>query len=241
MINMKLLKRLSASRKVTLMIAAAMLVAAGVLKLTHIVDKAAASADDGMPVLVIDAGHGGVDGGAVAEDGTKESMLNLDIALRLRAISALYGVNYLMVRSEDCSFTSGSDYSEREELEKRVELIDSAEDSVYISIHQNCYPTGQPSGPQVMYARDDTSRRLGRIAQTNLVSQLDPENRRVAVPASEKLYICRNCSHSGILVECGFMSNMWDVQKLCSDAYQKAIAAVLAASYIQFCGGTEAA
>ena len=238
---MKFLARLSASRKIMLALAAVLLVAAGVLKITGIGEKAPASGEAGIPTLVIDAGHGGIDGGAVAENGTKESTLNLDIALRLRAISALWGVNYVMVRSEDTSFTSGADYSEREELAKRVSLINSEENAVYMSIHQNCYPTGQPSGPQVMYARDDTSKRFGRITQTNLISQLDPENRRVAVPVSEKLYISANSERPGILVECGFMSNMWDVQKLCTDTYQKAIAAVLAASFIQFCGGTEIA
>lgn len=231
--------RLKLPRTKTAVIALAVLLLAvsALLRITDSGKKAQAVSLSGTPVLVIDAGHGGIDGGALAQDGTKESTLNLAIAQKLSCTAALLGIDSVMTRTEDIAVTEKESYSERGELQYRAELINSTENAVYVSIHQNCYPTGQPSGPQVFYASDDASRSFGTIMQNNLISRLDEGNRRVAAPASERLYLCANTSCPGILVECGFMSNMWDVQKLCDEDYQRALAVVLAASFVQFCTG----
>ena len=102
--------------------------------------------------LVLDPGHGGFDGGAVSDDGTRESDLNLAIAGRTRLIAELLGQKAEMTRENDSARTDFASYSEHEDLVRRAELINSVPNAVLISIHQNDFPTGQPSGAQVLYA-----------------------------------------------------------------------------------------
>lgn len=184
--------------------------------------------------LVIDPGHGGIDGGAVAVDGTKESDINLGIALKLRALAEFYALENAMTRQDDSSRSSVDRYSEHEDLVSRADFVNAAENPVLISIHQNCYPTGQPSGPQVLYAATEASESLGKLTHQNLIGNLYPGNRRVAEPASRKLYVLNHVSCPAILVECGFLSNLSDLGKLSDSSYQTMLSAVLMASYLQY-------
>lgn len=186
------------------------------------------------PVLVIDAGHGGFDGGAIAVNGVKESDVNLAIAQKLEVLAAFCGQRAVMTRSDDSRRTDLLNYSEHEDLVHRAEIANSETNAVLISIHQNYYPTTQPCGAQVLYADDPQSRLLGRLTQTNLVSGLQPENRRLAEPASPKLFLTSHVNGPAILVECGFLSNYNEMEKLTEDSYQTSLAAVLMASYLQF-------
>ena len=188
--------------------------------------------------LVIDPGHGGIDGGAISTDGTKESDINLAVALKLRAIAEFVGQRTVMTREDDNWRTDAASYSEHEDLVHRTEIINAAPNAILFSIHQNCFPTAQPSGAQVLYAKYEGSEVLGKITHNNLISCLDPENRRVAEPASEKLYITANVRCPAILVECGFMSNNFDVLKLKDDSYQLSLALVLICSFLQYTDGT---
>ena len=185
-------------------------------------------------VLVIDPGHGGIDGGAVSDDGSKESDLNLSISLKLRDFSELLGVPYVMTRTDDSVRCDYADYSEHEDLVRRTSLVNDTPGAMLISIHQNDFPTGQPSGSQVLYAATPGSEAFGKLCHQNLISHLDPQNRRVAVPAPKNLYITSHIYCPAILVECGFMSNNYDVQKLCDEAYQRSLAMILAASFLQY-------
>lgn len=184
--------------------------------------------------LVIDPGHGGIDGGALSFAGDKESDINLSISLKLRALAQLYGENTIMTRENDKARTDAASYSEHEDLVHRAEIINSAPNAVLISVHQNCYPTSQPSGAQVLYASDEKSKLFGSLTHDNIIKLLEPENRRVAEPASSGLYITANSKCPAILVECGFMSNLSDIQKLKDNNYQTVLSAVLLASYLQF-------
>ena len=187
--------------------------------------------------LVIDPGHGGIDGGAVSADGIKESDINLAVSLRLSALAGLFGVDTYMTRTDDSAGTDARNYSEHAELARRVDEINSVAGGVLISIHQNCYPTAQPSGAQVLYSSYPGSEDFGKLCHANLIECLDPANRRVAEPASKGLYITANVKCPAVLAECGFMSNPGDVEKLNSAEYQTAIAAVLLASYLQYVSG----
>ena len=186
------------------------------------------------PCLVIDPGHGGLDGGAIAFNGVKESELNLAIALKLDALAGFCGVNTFLTRADDSARSDWQSYSEHEDLVHRTELINGVPNAVLISIHQNFFPTSQPSGAQVLYAAGELSRSLGRRTHDNLVAQLQPANRRVAEPASERLYITSHVRCPAILVECGFLSNITDLELLSRDGYQTSLAAVLLASYLQY-------
>ena len=189
---------------------------------------------DAGPCLVIDPGHGGIDGGAIAFNGVKESDINLAIGLKLRDLAGLVGIRTLMTREDDASDEDYVNYSEHEDLVRRTERINAAANGVLISIHQNFFPTGQPSGAEVLYAPSEKSRLLGEITQRNLVSLLQPGNRRLAGPASKSLYIPAHITCPGILAECGFLSNLSDLERLTQENYQTSLAAVLLLSYLQF-------
>ena len=171
-------------------------------------------ADTGLNTLVIDPGHGGFDGGAISDDVT-------------------------MTREDDRIRSEYAEYSEHEDLVRRTEIVNDTPGAILISIHQNDFPTGQPSGAQVLYAASSGSEVLGRRCHQNLITQLDPQNRRVAEPAPKALYITSHVGCPAILVECGFMSNNFEVQKLCSSAYQCSIALVLTASLLQYLSEAE--
>ncbi len=185
-------------------------------------------------VLVIDAGHGGIDSGAVGADGSKESDINLAIALKLRALAEFCGKNNLMLRVDDSTLSDSQTYSEHRDLVRRAEIVNTAGKCVYISIHQNCYPTGQPSGSLVIYSSNEESEVLGKLTHGNMVKSLNPENRRLAEPANDSYYILSKLQCPAILVECGFMSNFSEMEKLKSAEYQTALAAVMMASFLQY-------
>ncbi len=189
---------------------------------------------DNSPCLVIDPGHGGIDGGAIAFNGVKESDINLAIGLKLRSLADFMGLRNVMTREGTQQQTEYDRYSEHEDLMQRTELINSVPNGVLISIHQNFYPTSQPSGAEILYAPGEKSRVLGEITQKILVSLLQPGNRRVAGPAAKNLYVPSHISCPGILAECGFLSNITDLELLMQDRYQTSLAAVLLLSYMQF-------
>lgn len=194
----------------------------------------AAWRNENETVLVIDAGHGGIDGGAIGADGTRESEINLSIALKLDALAALFGQRTIMTRTEDVSLSDENSYSEHEDLVLRTKLASSVTDAILFSIHQNCYITPQPKGYQIFYATNGDSERIGKNIHENFRKYIEPENRRVAEPAPKKLYITANAACPSVLIECGFMSNPQDLEKLkCAD-HQTAIAAVLLKSYMEF-------
>lgn len=196
-----------------------------------------ASAAQEAATLVIDAGHGGFDGGAVSADGTKESDVNLAVALRLECIVRFCGQKTVMTRWDDSRRTDILSYSEREDLRMRAEIANSTPGAVLISIHQNYYPTAQPSGAQVIYSDADGSDRLGELIQSSLAESLDPGNRRLAVPSGRDIYLMSNVNCPAVTVECGFMSNNFEVLKLKEPDYQTTVALAIAASYMQFISG----
>ena len=200
-------------------------------------ERTAVSAPESPPTLVIDAGHGGIDGGAISTDGTKESDINLAVALRLESIVRFCGQKTLMTRWDDSRKTDILSYSEHEELKYRAELANGTENAVLISIHQNDFPTAQPKGAMVLYSAYGDSDRLGNRIQELLVAQLDPQNRRLAAPAPKELYLTANTRCPAVLVECGFMSNNFEVLKLKESGYQTKLALVIAAAYLQYTAG----
>ena len=197
----------------------------------------AANANSGS-TLVIDPGHGGIDSGAIGVDGTRESDINLAVALRLRAMAELYGQDNMLLRQDDRTLCDTDEYSERRDLECRTEQTNAASNPVYISIHQNDFPTGQASGAQVIYASGEGSESLGSILHANLLDALYPQSRRVAEPATRKLYILSHLSCPAVLVECGFVSNPVDLENLKRPTYQTTLAAIMMGSYLQFSQNT---
>ncbi|MGI5936239.1 MAG: N-acetylmuramoyl-L-alanine amidase [Oscillospiraceae bacterium] len=200
--------------------------------------KTTGGSHSGTPVLIIDAGHGGEDGGAQSKSGLLESTVNLDIALRLEALAGLMGVETLMTRtSEEIDYPESAKTTHARKTydqHRRLELINSTPNAVLISIHQNKFPNPIPRGSQVMYAKTEGSREFGELTHANLIAALYPENRRVAIPVYDSIYLFNNINCTGILVECGFLSNPAEAELLATDEYRIKLASVLICSYLQY-------
>lgn len=194
------------------------------------------------PVLVIDAGHGGADGGAVAADGTLESDINLDIALRLEALARFWGMETVMTRKgEDIDYPSDATSIAAKKVadqHARVGLINNTSGAVLLSIHQNKYPAAAPHGIQVFFGEAAGSDAFAKLTQDNLTALVCPENRRVAAAIDDRVYLMNKANCTAVLVECGFLSNPGDLANLKSDPYRLKLAAVLLGSYLQYVRGT---
>lgn len=183
-------------------------------------------------VFVIDAGHGGEDGGAVSCTGVKESGINLQIALRLNDLMHLLGHKTVMIRTTDCSVhTGGSTIAQRKasDLQHRAAIVRQAENSVLVSIHQNHYAESIYSGAQMFYNDVPGSQELAQRLQEQFVTILNPGSHRKCKPVAD-IYLLEHIDRPGVLVECGFLSNPEEEQRLRQADYQKKICCVIAAS-----------
>lgn len=180
--------------------------------------------------VIIDAGHGGMDGGATSCTGILESTLNLEIAKRLNDLMHLLGIETIMVRTTDTSiYTEGSSIASKKvsDLKQRVKLANETDNVLLISIHQNYFSDPRYSGAQVFYANTTGSDILAKKLQTAFVSALNPGSKREAKKASG-IYLMNQINRTGILVECGFLSNPQEERKLRSKEYQLDICSVIA-------------
>ncbi len=200
-------------------------------------DQTTAAWGRSTPTVVIDPGHGGEDGGAVAGDGTVESAINLAVAQRLDAILALYGQPTRLLRNEDVSLHDPGCDTIREkkvsDIHNRVKMVEDTPDARLISIHQNCFPSSKYHGAQVFYAGGPLGQPWAALTQENLNACLDPGNDRAAAAISREIYLMNHITCPGILVECGFLSNPEERARLKDPDYQTALAAVVAGSYLQ--------
>ena len=173
--------------------------------------------------IVIDAGHGGVDGGAISCSGIPESMYNLEIALKLDDLLHLLGINTTMIRSTDCSvYTEGETIAAKKvsDLKNRVTVVNGTENALLISIHQNTFSDSRYSGAQVFYGPEGNGAELAKKLQDAFCATVNPQSNRVCKKA-ENVYLMQHINCPGILVECGFISNAEEEGKLRSDEYQR--------------------
>jgi len=189
-------------------------------------------------VLIIDAGHGGEDGGAVGTNGTIESHINLAVALRLSQLMDLYGAHSVLLRDSDISLHDTSCETLREkkvsDLHNRVSTIENTQNAILISIHQNTFQNPKYHGAQVFFREDEESVALAQTVQEQLKTALDPSNERVPTRIPNSVYLMNHITCPAILVECGFLSNPAEEQLLNSDAYQTKLALTLASAYFTY-------
>lgn len=199
---------------------------------------ATAAALASQPVTVIlDAGHGGEDGGASSDSGVQESQLNLAITLRLEQLLTLCGMQTYMIRSTDTAIYSGncSTITEKKvsDLKNRVKIVNSISPAILLSIHQNHFSEPKYDGAQVFYADTDGSKLLAQQTQEMLRSVLDPGNRR-EIKRADTVYLMEHIICTGILVECGFLSNPKEAMRLQEDEYQKKLVCAVGCGLAQF-------
>lgn len=190
--------------------------------------------------IVIDPGHGGEDGGATSCTGRMESEYNLAISRRLDDLLHLLGYRTRMTRTSDVSiYTTGSTLAQKKvsDLKERVRIVNETGNALLVSIHQNQFSDSRYSGAQVFYAKTTGSKELGQKLQTELVSALNPGSNRKSKPVSG-VYLLENISCTGVLIECGFLSNPQEEARLRDEDYQKALCCVIAASLHQYLSNT---
>lgn len=186
--------------------------------------------------LVLDAGHGGEDGGAVSLTGVPESQINLAIVLKLRDVLGLYGVDPILLREEDISLYSEGAGTLREkkrsDLKNRVEAIEAVEDGTLLSIHQNTYTSSRYHGTHVFYAPTGGSQLLAEHFQTCVKNALQPDNERAVKQIPDTVYIMNHITCPAVLIECGFLTNPEEEALLRDEGYQRRLAAVIAAAWL---------
>ena len=151
---------------------------------------------ENSPKIIIDAGHGGADGGAEALDGTIEKDLNLSIALKLASLMKLGGYKVIMTRTEDTSTdNSPRGFNKKDDLNNRLKLMEENPSAIFVSIHLNKFTTSAASGAQVFYSpKSDCSKELGQSIQKSIVNMLQPENNRVIKMGTNSTYILKNAT-----------------------------------------------
>lgn len=186
--------------------------------------------------IVIDAGHGGEDGGATSCTGIPESAFNLDIALRLNDLMHLLGYDTAMIRTTDISvYTEGNSIAQKKvsDLKQRVKLINETENALLVSIHQNAFPESKYSGAQVFYSPEGKSRELANALQQSFSQTINPGSKRQS-KAADGIYLMERINCTGVLVECGFLSNPTEEAALRDADYQKKLCCVIASTVGNF-------
>ncbi len=165
--------------------------------------------------VVIDAGHGGFDGGAKGISGVNEDGLNLLISKKLQTLFDKNGYEVIMTREDENAVGDTKD----KDMARRREIIAESGADIVISIHMNKFPSASVSGPQVFYyEKSAEGETLAKLIQQELIKALDPPKVRVEHP--EDYYILCSGDCPAVIVECGFLSNEREEALLLTDDYQ---------------------
>lgn len=189
--------------------------------------------------LVIDAGHGGFDGGAVGSSGTSEQDINLSIAQRVQALAEFFGVHTAMTRTDENALGYDPSRSVREnkiaDIKAREQFVQETSNPVFLSIHLNKFSDARYHGAQVFYSPSHPdSRTLAERMQETLAEGCDPANTRQAKQAESTIYLMKKLECPAVIVECGFLSNPEEEQRLSDTEYHKKLAASIVTGYLRY-------
>ena len=186
--------------------------------------------------VIIDAGHGGEDGGATSCTGVLESQFNLEISQKLNDLLNLLGVDTLMIRTTDCSiYTQGNTIAQKKisDLKERVRIANSTPNVTLLSIHQNHFSDERYSGAQVFYAPTVDSMELAKTLQSNFKQTVNPDSNR-QIKKAEHVYLMQHVTCPAVLIECGFISNSHEERLLRDPSYQQKLCGVIACTVSQY-------
>lgn len=206
-------------------------------KLENVVQTAAELQNS--KVIVLDAGHGGMDGGCSTVDGKTEKVINLNILLSVRDMARFLGYNVEATRIRDTSIhdkgVEGLRKQKISDMENRLELFNKYPDCVCVSIHQNTFSDPKYSGAQMFYSdKNEESERLASIMKNKFVSNLQPDNERETKLCGDELYLCYYCNNPAVMVECGFLSNPDEAACLTDKDYQQLVAFTIFSGITEF-------
>ena len=193
--------------------------------------------------VVIDAGHGGIDGGTTGSDGTLEKDLNLAVSKKLAALFTLAGYTVVMTRSDDRSLAANDapkGHVKQSDLDTRLSILNEHPNALFVSIHMNAYQGAACRGLQVWYSEGaPSSAEYAAAVQEGVKALLQPQNNRKTKVATSSIYLLRQARTPAILIECGFLSNDAEREDLKNEEYQRALAlAIFASLHQKMCSNT---
>lgn len=200
------------------------------------------NAPQAMPTIIIDAGHGGEDGGAIGKNGVYEKELNLEISMLLSSMLTERGYDVVLTRSEDILlYDKNSDYKGRKkelDLAARVEIASKYKNCIFISIHMNAFSDSKYSGLQVYYSSNNANSKILADTVQNLVKEaLQPSNNR-KTKQGDGLFVLDRIESPAVLIECGFLSNYEECEKLCNEEYRKKLAFIISTAIEKYIENT---
>mgnify|MGYP003767051253 CR=1 FL=1 len=211
----------------------------------HVPASAEVAVPDGGPVIILDAGHGGEDGGAVGIGGVQEKDINLLIALKTADQLRFFGYDVVTTRTEDVMTCDEGlptlRQRKRSDIKNRLALLEGTENAFLVSIHQNFFG-GYAKGAQIFYSGNNPeSKAIAQNMQNAFASMLQPGNERLPKKATTDIYLLCKATRPAVMTECGFISNAADIANLTDSGYQGKIAFVIACAMTDYFGGGSAA
>ena len=190
------------------------------------------------PVIVLDAGHGGLDSGAVGKSGVLEKDVNLSIVKALRDMLEVSGFEVVLTRDEDISIydagVEGIRNQKLSDMDNRLEIVQSYPDSIFLCIHQNNYTDPQYFGGQMFYNNNNPDNRtLAQIMQARF-AQLQPGNDREIKLSGDELFLLKSNKNPSLMIECGFLSNPEEEAKLATEEYQQQLAFTIYSGVLEY-------
>lgn len=192
--------------------------------------------------LVIDAGHGGFDGGAIGSNGTTEQDINLSIAKRVQLLASFFGVQTALTREDTNALDYDPSRPVREnkisDIKAREQIVEQTANPVFLSIHLNKFSDAQYHGAQVFYSTNHAGGcALAELLQDALITGCDPDNTRQAKPADQSIYLMKVLDCPAVIVECGFLSNPAEEELLGNPEYHKKLATSIVTGYLRYESG----
>ena len=187
------------------------------------------------PCVVIDAGHGGADPGKVGINGALEKDINLEIAQKLKMFLEQQGIEVVLTRDSDMGlYDENATNKKVQDMKRRVEIIETSRPVLTVSIHQNSYHEEYVHGAQTFYyASSEQSKILAEKIQLLLLDKIDDDNTRLA-KSNDSYYLLKKTSTPIVIVECGFLSNSEEAEKLESEEYQEKMAWAIHLGILQY-------
>jgi len=229
------------SMRLTFVLIGCFVVLAICARITERALPTAAAASD-KPVIVLDAGHGGMDSGAVGANGVLEKDVNLSIVLALREMFRMSGFDVVLTREEDISIydagVEGIRNQKLNDMDNRLEIIQKYPDSIFLCIHQNNYTDPRYFGGQMFYNNNNPKNRtLAQIMQNRFAKLQEGNDREIKLTGNE-LFLLKSNKNPSLMIECGFLSNPDEEQKLATWEYQQKVAFTIYGGVMEFLDAT---
>lgn len=224
-------------QRLELLMSIVILVCACILAKTSAIYVTGRQVEKQKDCIVVDVGHGGFDSGKIGVNGELEKDINLQVALKLKKALEDMGMTVIMTREDDQGlYDENASNKKAQDLQRRCDLINQEKPLMTISIHQNSYTSPEIKGAQVFYyTTSSESQKLAEILQKTLIEQVDPQNHREA-KANDSYYLLKKTDSVIVIVECGFLSNPQEAEKLSEEEYQQKMADAICAGINKYLG-----